>query len=635
MVWQSGQSLRDNAYRIGDELGRGGFGITYLAEDVELKCPVVIKSPHTHLCQDPSYGDYLNRFKQEGQRLANLKEYPNVVRVSALFSEQDIPCLVMNFVEGETLFQKVQREGATPEKIVVTWILAIAEALDKIHGEKLVHRDANPANIMIQPNGHPVLIDFGIALEIQPCRTTTIAGLGGHYDFAPYEQLARKSGSRDPKVDIYCLAATLYFAITGQIPSGAYDRKDAMSERRNCLVSPRKLKPGISKQIECAILSGMQFYPEDRPATMRQWIEIIQGRRRPVLFTRRKMIRSGAMAAIGLGSAVAFEPVVRAIRGPAPTATGPLFLPGSTPPVLSSLSLKDQSFKSVILDSKGKLLDEPEGNNKYLEEDLGNGVKLRMTMIPGGTFNMGSPDQELLRSDDEGPVRTVKVPDFFMGQFVITQEQWEVVAKGRQIRRPLKPSPSLFGGNANHPVERVNWLEAFEFCDRLTQLTKRPYRLPSEAEWEYACRARTRTPFHTGATITTKYANYQGTDDDQGQNGRFPGNYGDGPKGEYVGKTVEVNRFPPNAFGLHQMHGNVWEWCLDTQHSDYKDAPADGKAWLDPNSDENSDRSLRGGSWFSSPRRCRSAFRNFLAPGSRYDGLGFRVVFSLRPQASS
>jgi eukaryotic-like serine/threonine-protein kinase len=624
MSWEPGTVLKNAPYKIEEVLSTsGGFGITYKAIHVYLGTTVVIKTPLDKHRKDKNYPYFVSCFVKEGKNLERVaqQQHPHIVRVREFFYEDKDPCLVMNYIEGETLHDLVERDGAIPEEVVVPLIMTIAESLVRLHELGLVHRDATPANIVVNKNYEPTLIDFGIAVNILPHdSSSSIANVSGHPKFAPCEQLNPSDEDvdpqiyRDPKLDIYCLAATLYFAITAKEPKTATARQISLNgKRKDNLIEPIKINSEISDRVNRAILHGMQFYPVDRPATMQQWIEILQGDRRPPRFTRRKMLQFGAMAGSSLGLAIAFEPVARVIRGTNPPPSGPIILPGPTPPILSGLSLKEQSFKSVILDSKGKLLDEPEGNNKYLEEDLGNGVKLRMIMIPGGTFSMGSTDQELLRSDDEGPVRTVKVPDFFMGQFVVTQEQWKVVSQSRQIRKFLKPSPSQFDGNANYPVEKVNWFEALEFCDRLAQLTKRPYRLPSEAEWEYACRARTQTPFHTGPTITTKYANYLGTDDNRGQSGIISGNYGDGPKGGFVGQTVEVDKFPPNAFGLYQMHGNVWEWCLDTQHSNYKKAPADGSVWQDANVDENSDRSLRGGSWYYSPRYCRSASRFFSA----------------------
>jgi formylglycine-generating enzyme required for sulfatase activity len=208
-----------------------------------------------------------------------------------------------------------------------------------------------------------------------------------------------------------------------------------------------------------------------------------------------------------------------------------------------------------------------------------------------------------------------------MGKYPVTQAQWKIVASLPQVNRELKPDPSYFKGD-NRPVESVSWYDAVEFCQRLSQRTNRTYRLPSEAEWEYACRAGTTTPFHFEETITTDLANYCGTDD---KDFGWSGSYGRGPKGEYRVETTAVDHFGiANAFGLCDMHGNVWEWCLDHWHGNYEDAPDDGRAWL--RDDEDAPRVQRGGSWYYNPRNCRSASRDLKNPDHDNYNIGFRVV---------
>jgi len=217
----------------------------------------------------------------------------------------------------------------------------------------------------------------------------------------------------------------------------------------------------------------------------------------------------------------------------------------------------------------------------------------------------------------------VQLQGFFLSQTPITQAQWRQVAQWRPTKgegawkRKLNPNPSHFKGD-KRPVESVCWEDAVEFCRRLSQRTGRRYSLPSEAQWEYACRAGTTTPFHFGSTISTKFANFDGTKV-----------YGDGEKGEYRQQTMDVASFPANPWGLHDMHGNVWEWCADHWHSNYNGVPEDGRAWIneeakeDKNSSNN--RLLRGGSWGDDPRNCRSAYRVINHPVSRYVNIGFRV----------
>jgi formylglycine-generating enzyme required for sulfatase activity len=227
-----------------------------------------------------------------------------------------------------------------------------------------------------------------------------------------------------------------------------------------------------------------------------------------------------------------------------------------------------------------------------------------MVQIPGGSFMMGSPASEKGRTQDESPQHQVNVPAFSMGKYVVTQEQYQQI---------IGKNPSSFKG-AKRPVEQVSWKNAVDFCLKLSQQTGREYRLPSEAEWEYACRGGTTTPFHFGETITTELANYDGTY-----------TYASEPKGKYLQKTTDVGSFPPNAFGLYDMHGNVWEWCQDDWHNNYIDAPKDGSGWT---SRSGNTKLLRGGSWYFNPGNCRSAYRHYSNLDHNTIRIGFRVVCS-------
>jgi formylglycine-generating enzyme required for sulfatase activity len=255
---------------------------------------------------------------------------------------------------------------------------------------------------------------------------------------------------------------------------------------------------------------------------------------------------------------------------------------------------------------------------QYYVEELGNGITLDMVMIPGGSFLMGSLEDELERSDSESPQHLVNIQQFCMGKYQVTQAQWKAVAALPQVNKELNPDPSHFKGD-KRPVEEVSWYDAVEFCDRLSSHTKRQYRLPSEAEWEYACRAGTTTPFHFGETITSELANYYASD-----------TYGADVKGTYKEETTPVGSFKvANAFGLYDMHGNVWEWCLDYWHDNYEGAPTDGSAWIEFENSNNANWILRGGSWYSDPKKCRSAYRSNYQSHLDNKNNGFRVVCDL------
>ncbi|MBD2361119.1 SUMF1/EgtB/PvdO family nonheme iron enzyme [Anabaena minutissima FACHB-250] len=264
-------------------------------------------------------------------------------------------------------------------------------------------------------------------------------------------------------------------------------------------------------------------------------------------------------------------------------------------------TLQTFQFEVVTVNAQGKITNRRNEQARYFEEDLGNGVSLEMVQIPGGTFTMGSPGEE--GYSDEKPQHQVRVPGFFMGKYPVTQEQYQAI---------MGINPSYFKGE-KRPVEKVSWDDAVEFCEKLSQKTGKTYRLPSEAEWEYGCRAGTTTPFYFGETITPDLVNY---------NGNYP--YGSAPKGECREQTTNVGIFPPNSFGLHDMCGNVWEWCKDVYNDGYQGAPTDGSAWL--TGSDNDRKLLRGGSWYDLAWLCRSAVRDGDAPAIRGNSVGFRVV---------
>jgi formylglycine-generating enzyme required for sulfatase activity len=257
-------------------------------------------------------------------------------------------------------------------------------------------------------------------------------------------------------------------------------------------------------------------------------------------------------------------------------------------------------------------------------EQIAEDLMLEMVYVPSGDFVMGAPEKEEGSYADERPQHLVTVPAFLMGKYPITQAQYEAVMGTNPSRYKDKPdSPS-------RPVENVSWEDAQEFCKKLSELTGREYKLPSEAQWEYACRAMPSPPtsrdkkgiiyppFHFGETISTKVANYNGDEI-----------YGRGEKGENRGETTAVGYFGvANEFGLCDMHGNVWEWCEDDWHSNYEGAPTDGSAWIDLKGEESNKTShpLRGGSWFLNPQLARSAYRDYYVLVARDNSIGFRVI---------
>ncbi|OYD87859.1 hypothetical protein CDG77_27110 [Nostoc sp. 'Peltigera membranacea cyanobiont' 213] len=267
--------------------------------------------------------------------------------------------------------------------------------------------------------------------------------------------------------------------------------------------------------------------------------------------------------------------------------------------------LQTFEFEVITVDSQGQIVNRRQGKNQFFAEDLGKGAILEMVTIPGGQFLMGSSpaQQRQMNGSSSEPQHSVSVASFYLGKFEVTQAQWQAVAGLPKVQYDLDPNLSRYPPEFSdivpnqHPIDWVSWPEAVEFCQRLSRRTGRLYRLPSEAEWEYACRAGTTTLYHFGEIITpenvSKTANYN--------------------------KLTPVGSFSANPFGLYDMHGNVIEWCADYWHRDYYNAPTDGTARETPEelSQFREYRVVRG--W-------KTAYRSAAAPNNR---IGFRVACSI------
>jgi formylglycine-generating enzyme required for sulfatase activity len=270
-------------------------------------------------------------------------------------------------------------------------------------------------------------------------------------------------------------------------------------------------------------------------------------------------------------------------------------------------------FESVMLDAQGCKISQYKKQVQRYIEDI-DGILLEMIAIPGGTYLMGSSERK--PSLNEQPVHSVMVQPFWMSKHPVTKAQWKSVACLPPVNHTLKKLPSR-SGSANHPVVQISWYEATEFCERLSRKTGHKYRLPSESEWEFSCRAGTTTPFHFGETLTSDFANYDGSI-------VYRSEY----KSAHRGKLLAVNSFAfTNMFGLFDMHGNVWEWCSDHWHDTYDEAPVDGSAWVERNNLAKLSKVIRGGSWRNEPHLCRSAYRTSNnADDTASNNIGFRIV---------
>jgi formylglycine-generating enzyme required for sulfatase activity len=567
-----GQQIKKGQYEIIEVLGKGGFGVTYLAQDHKRKTQVAIKSLDVFSLQQRYRDKYGNldgfaeflaeeqdKFNTEAMVLATF-DHPHIVKVyPELFRENGLSCMVMEYVKGKNLEQYLRTKGIFSESAGLAIIQQIGTALDYIHRRNYLHRDIKPANILLRESDQKaILIDFGLAREVNFAELMSLTNAKTPV-FAPPEQFENRSNFT-PALDIYSLAATLYVIIAVQEPPfiplpSPYLNAKIMLEMKMAIEPPQTYNSRITDKVNDGILKGMELDYRKRPQSIKEWFSYL-----------------------GIQS--------------------------------ENNHLKTFTFEVVTTNSKGTIINKRNHSARYFEEDLGNGVILAMVEIPAGTFIMGSPQGE--GYDWEKPQHQVSVPSFFMSKYPVTQAQYQAIMGNNPSRfQGSKASTSL---TKHRPVECVSWDDAVIFCQKLSQNTGKNYKLPSEAQWEYACRAGTTTPFYFGESITPDLVNYDGNY-----------TYADAPQGKYREQTTDVGSFPPNAFGLYDMHGNVWEWCEDDWQENYIDAPINGTALI-----SRSDiKLLRGGSWYNDPESCRSASRYSNLGAVRddlYYSFGFRVV---------
>ncbi len=586
----TGTTLR-NRYKIIKILGSGGFGDTYLAADLDLPNQPQCVVKHLKPNSDPAVLQIVRRlFDSEAQVLYRLgNDSDQIPRLFAHFEEQGEFYLVQEFVDGEDLSHEISPGKRLSEKEVTRLLQEILEVLVVVHKKNIIHRDIKPPNLMRRrQDSKIVLIDFGTVKEVNtmmvnPQGQTSVSVIIGTNGYMPNEQAA---GQPKLSSDVYAVGMLGIQALTGLQPHELpKDPTNGEVIWRNWANVTENLAGVLNKMVSYhfrdrypSAVEALQALKPSRPQ---------QRQRQPTPptvptpspaptptkiitpWSRRKVIQTVGFGGVGLGLAILVSRLSQSDSGDIDKTP---IKSSSTASSASSNSLQTFQFETVAVNAQGNITNRRNGEAKYFEEDLGNGVTLEMVQIPGGNFTMGSPEGEAERDKDESPQHQVTVPRFFMGKYAVTQAQYQAI---------MGTNPANFKGE-KRPVETVSWDDAVEFCQKLSQKTGKTYRLPSEAEWEYACRAGTTTPFYFGETITTDLVNY---------NGGFP--YGSAPKGEYRKQTTDVGEFPPNSFGLYDMHGNIYEWCEDVYNDNYQGAPRDGSAWL--TSKDNDIKLLRGG----------------------------------------
>jgi serine/threonine protein kinase len=616
-----GADLTLGTYQLCDLLGEGGMGQVFRAKHTRLGREVALKFIKK---EKLAKGSTIDRFRQEIQAIAQLS-HPNVVLAYDADEVNGVNFYTMEYVDGPDLTRIVRDKGPVSIPEGCEYIRQAALGLQHAAQRGLVHRDIKPSNILVSKSGQVKLLDLGLAmfhqpLEVDAGRVTVEGFILGTPDFLAPEQ-ARDSSKVDVRADIYSLGATLYYILTGKVPYEMSSPTDKVMA--HCMAPVPSLcakLPQAPPALDAVIQWMMAKLPEHRPQVPAQVAAALQPFCTPP---------SGAIA-----------PPPSHIPGyyPAPQAPAPAPAPDEssirfaipreetqTPPTKRKVKHPFPTTMVVVAVSlitlfvgAGFVLNKVlNASDPEPEAEFRNSLEMKMIRLPGGTFTMGSPKDEPRRGDDEGPQREVTLSGpFFMSATEVTELQYHKLV-GSSPSQKAKNSRTP----AEMPVDSVNYGEAVEFCKKLTEreIKRRKgweYRLPTEAEWEYACRAGTNTPYWSGTgLVPDKHAVYTADKDDP-----LP----DGAKDPRVpiipGKAGGTEA---NPFGLHDMHGNVAEWVWDWY------APYTADAVKNPTGPADGDfRIARGGSWDMGSAGLRSAARMKLIPSARISSVGFRVVYA-------
>lgn len=617
-------TILQNRYRIIRQLGRGGIGTVYEALDSRVNAIVALKE--TQLAKD----DRARReFEREAGLLANL-QHQSLPKVMDYFIEGEGEYLVMEFIPGYDLLEMLTRRGAPFHvQTVLRWADAILSVLEYLHRRDppILHRDIKPANLKLTNQEELYLIDFGLAKGAAGQMSTMLTSRSAQgYTplYSPLEQILGRG--TEPRSDLYALGATLYHLLTNTVPVDAPTRYSQLEEgNRDPLLPIQALNPQVSQAVAAIIHQAMAIRRRDRPESATRMRAAL--RRVEEDSERRVEEEQRQRAAAPTNQWLAAEqPAQKILPAPYPIAqrinpsphrrraflfivaaailavTAIVMTLALRPEITESGNVAPNSSTNERVSSLPTTTATPQVELPQNFMENVNGVPLEMVLVPNGNFLMGSPETE--GPNDERPQHRVTVAAFDIGKYEVTQAQYKAL---------MGVNPSEYQGD-NLPVENVSWNDAKEFCARLSRLTGRQYRLLSEAEWEYACRAGTKTIFAFGNSLSSKQANFDG---------HVPYN---APVGVYRSQTAPVGSYPPNAFGIYDMHGNVWEWCEDTYHTNYNGAPTDGAAWVE----KSGEKVVRGGSWLSNGSALRSAVRDKMDVGGRFSAVGFRVATSIR-----
>jgi len=612
-----GTLLQGGKYRIDRYLSSGGFGNTYVAVNTEFEEQVAIKEFFMRGVSERQ-GDSVTvsvsnkdnvmqfsaqkeKFRKEARRLRKLRNQ-HIVAVHDLFEENGTAYYEMDLIKGESLSERMKRTGQPLGEAEVLQILdQVLDALGVVHAQGLYHLDLKPANIMVDQTGRVLLIDFGASKQMSQndgYSVSTSSALAFTPGYAPLEQTEQNLKSFGPWTDLYALGATLYKLLTGLTPPSASE----LLVSREPLVFPTP----VSSKTQQLIAWMMKPAYVDRPqsvSAVRQFLSAPQ----PVVEEATQAVLPESVAEeTEVMEKPRLKPEPEPELKPHPNPTSEKFADseperrsnklswgigvGIAAAIVAAVMLKGPSAVTDVTDNMEEVNTSPRAD----ETITVNGVSFKMIGVQGGTFTMGATsEQGSDAGSDEKPAHQVTLSTFSIGETEVTQELWQAVMGG---------NPSYFKG-AKRPVEQVSWEDCQNFIRELNSLTGRRFRLPTEAEWEYAARGGNKSNGYkySGSSDIDKVAWYN---DNSGC------------------ETHDVATKRANELGLYDMSGNVWEWCQDWYGS-----YSSGSQTNPTGASSGSNRVFRGDGWGSGAVFCRVSFRYFHTPSNRHNGLGLRLAF--------
>jgi formylglycine-generating enzyme required for sulfatase activity len=673
---------QNRRYRLERMIAQGGMGQVWQATDLATHAElghsavVALKILPPQLTQSAVHAKLLIEEATQARRLA----HEHIVRVYEWAQDPATASyfIIMECLDGEDIDSLLAREGPFTLERTLALIAPVADALQYAWDKhRLVHRDIKPGNVFITTKGEIKLLDFGIAARARSSASSIGLEAPGNSGTAGYR--APEAGTHQRQsgqaLDVYAVAVMIYQMVEGRMPfdgmrsasiapsqpaaltdlqwrvlqrgfAFAPERRmasvaDLLAELRGAagptpaelaveqaaaraLEDKRQKQVAAQRKLEAEALAAARLVLEkqrkETEASERAAAEVARSERKAALRLQLQERRAADFEKARLEQEEQHRKVLQAKAAAAYRAEQQRARAAMAARAAADLAAQMPTAASPVADVDGVLRD------RFLD---GSAHGPDLVLLPTGRFQMGSPEHERAKAmaagsqkvwlDRETPQRWVGIEQpLAMGRFPVTVGEWRLFAQatGWLTHAEINWESPGFKQTDDHPVVGVCWDDAQLYLAWLSAQTGQAYRLPSEAEWEYACRAGTKTAFSFGDEISTGLANYDGN---HSYNGSATGPFRKG--------TNKGGAFPPNPWGLYDMHGNVWEWVQDVVHDTYQGAPNNGSAWMEGG--DQARRMLRGGSWLYSPRYLRSALRNGFSKALANDIVGFRVARQL------